>query len=163
MPPPTLRSPIWARVIGTNPRPGNQLWASGLLQTVRSARAPFRELVFMNARQKRPKTAFDQYLSILFLETANFRRQLYELNKLRYQVRQAELAARNRAQAHAAGTRTSDRPRLAQRHPRNTPPRAEQQDVTFRVRCYAPRTGDGARMANKTPAPRALAAIKAGP
>ena len=70
----------------------------------------------MSARQKRPKTAVDQYLSILFLETANFRRQLYELNKLRYRVRQAELSAR------AAGTRTSDRPRLAQRHPRNTRP-----------------------------------------
>jgi len=80
----------------------------------------------MSARQKRPKTAVDQYLSILFLETANLRRQLYELNKLRYRVRQAELSARTRAQAHsrarAAGTRTSDRPRLAQRHPRNTPP-----------------------------------------
>jgi len=40
------------------------------------------------------------------------RRQLHELNKLRYRVRQAELSARNRAQAHsraAAGTRTSDR------------------------------------------------------
>ena len=56
---------------------------------------------FMSARQKRPKTAVDQYLSILFLETANFRRQLYELNKLRYRVRQAELSARNRAQAHS--------------------------------------------------------------
>jgi hypothetical protein len=55
----------------------------------------------MSARQKRPKTAVDQYLSILFLETANFRRQLYELNKLRYRVRQAELSARNRAQAHS--------------------------------------------------------------
>jgi hypothetical protein len=65
------------------------------------------------------KTAVDQYLSILFLETANLRRQLYELNKLRYRVRRAELAARNRAQAHS---RTSDRHRLAQRHPRNTPP-----------------------------------------
>ena len=68
-----------------------------LLQTVRSARAPFRELVFMSARQKRPKTAVDQYLSILFLETSNLRRQLYELKKLRYRVRQAELSARNRA------------------------------------------------------------------
>src|SRR6266478_3812483 len=110
MPPPTLRSPIWARVIGTNPRPGNQLWASGLLQTVRSARAPFRELVFMSARQKRPKTAVDQCLSILFLETANLRRQLYELNKLRYRVRQAELSARNRAQV--------DRPRIGKGHRR---------------------------------------------
>jgi ethanolamine utilization cobalamin adenosyltransferase len=55
----------------------------------------------MRARQKRPKTAVDQYLSILILETANFRRQLYELNKLRYRVRQAELSARNRAQAHS--------------------------------------------------------------
>ncbi len=51
----------------------------------------------MSARQKRPKTAVDQYLSILFLETANLRRQLYELKKLRYRVRQAELSARNRA------------------------------------------------------------------
>jgi len=49
----------------------------------------------MSARQKkRPKTAVDQYLSILFLETANIRRQLYELNKLRYRVWQAELSAR---------------------------------------------------------------------
>jgi hypothetical protein len=86
-----------ARIIGTNPRPRNQPWASALLPTVRSARAPFRELVFMSARQKRPKTAVDQYLSILFLETANLRRQLYELKKLRYRVRQAELSARNRA------------------------------------------------------------------
>jgi len=53
----------------------------------------------MSARQKRPKTAVDQYLSILFLETANLRRQLFELNKLRYRVRRAELSARNRAQA----------------------------------------------------------------
>ena len=70
----------------------------------------------MSARQKRPKTAVDQCLSILFLETANFRIQLYELNKLRYRVRQAELSARNRAQAYsgarAAGTRTSGLPRI---------------------------------------------------
>ena len=67
----------------------------------------------MSARQKRPKTAVDQCLSILFLATANLRRQLYELNKLRYRVRQAELSARNRATPEpAAGTRTSDRPRL---------------------------------------------------
>jgi hypothetical protein len=35
--------------------------------------------------------------------------------------------------------------------------------VTFLARCAEPRTGDVARMANKTPAPRALAAVKAGP
>src|SRR5712671_1897017 len=67
----------------------------------------------MSARQKRPKTAVDQYLSILFLETANLRRQLYELNKLRYRVRQAELSARNRAQAHA---------RARGRNPHQRPP-----------------------------------------
>jgi hypothetical protein len=107
-----FRNELRARVIGTNPRPGNQLCASGLLQAVRSARAPFRELVFMSARQKRPKTAVDQCLSILFLATANIRRQLYELNKLRYRVRQAELSARNRAQAHsgARGRNPHQRP-----------------------------------------------------
>src|SRR6266481_1425894 len=65
----------------------------------------------MSARQKRPKTAVDQYLSILFLETANLRRQLYELNKLRYRVRQAELSARNRAQAHSRARGRNPHPR----------------------------------------------------
>jgi hypothetical protein len=52
----------------------------------------------MSVRQKQPTTdAVNQRLSLLFDETANFRLQLYELNKLRYQVRQAELSARNRA------------------------------------------------------------------
>src|SRR5258707_14276237 len=85
---------------------------SALQPTVRSARGTFRELVFMSARQKRPKTAVDQCLSILFLETANFRLQLYELNKLRYRVRQAELSARDRAQAHsgARGRNPHQRP-----------------------------------------------------
>jgi hypothetical protein len=48
----------------------------------------------MSARQKRPMTAVDQRLSILIHETANFQLQLYELKKLRYRVRQAELSAR---------------------------------------------------------------------
>jgi hypothetical protein len=50
----------------------------------------------MNARQKRPKTAVDQCLSILFRNTRDLELQLFELNKLRYQVRQAELSAWNR-------------------------------------------------------------------
>jgi hypothetical protein len=58
--------------------------------------APFRELVFMSARQKRPKIAVDQCLSILFRNTRDLELQLFELNKLRYQVGQAELSARNR-------------------------------------------------------------------
>jgi hypothetical protein len=61
-----------AHVLGTNPRPRNQLGASGLLQpTVRSARGTLQRVGFMRARQRRPKTAVDQYLSILFHETAN--------------------------------------------------------------------------------------------
>jgi hypothetical protein len=54
----------------------------------------------MRARQKRPKTAVDQCLSILFRNTRDLERQLFELNKLRYQVWQAELSARNRARSH---------------------------------------------------------------
>ena len=67
--------------------------------------APFRELVFMSARQKRPKTAVDQCLSILFRNTRDLELQLFELNKLRYQVRQAELLARNRARSHSGARR----------------------------------------------------------
>jgi hypothetical protein len=40
----------------------------------------------MRARQKRPKTAVDQCLSILFRNTRDLELQLFELNKLRYQV-----------------------------------------------------------------------------
>ena len=54
----------------------------------------------MRARQKRPKTAVDQCLSILFRNTRDLELQLFELNKLRYQVWQAELSARNRARSH---------------------------------------------------------------
>src|SRR5712664_2509389 len=50
--------------------------------------------------QKRCTTVVDPRLSVLFHETANFRLQLYELSKLRYRVRQAELSARNRARSH---------------------------------------------------------------
>jgi hypothetical protein len=65
----------------------------------------FRELFFMSARQKRPKTAVDQRLSILFRNTRDLELQLFELNKLRYQVRQAELLARNRARSHSGARR----------------------------------------------------------
>src|SRR5882724_3720420 len=66
--------------------------------------------------QSGSKTAVDQYLSILFLETANLRRQLYELNNC-----VAGSGRRNyrlgieprRSPEPAAGTRTSDRPILA--------------------------------------------------
>ena len=78
---------------------------SALQPTVRSARGTFRELVFMRARQKRPKTAVDQCLSIFFRNTRDLELQLFELNKLRYRVRQAELSARNRAQAHSGARR----------------------------------------------------------
>jgi hypothetical protein len=53
----------------------------------------------MRARQKRPKTAVEQCLSILFRNTRDLELQLYELNKLRYRVWQAELSARNRARS----------------------------------------------------------------
>jgi len=53
----------------------------------------------MRTRQKRPKTAVDQCLSILLRNTRDFELQLFELNKLRYQVWQAELSARNRARS----------------------------------------------------------------
>ena len=59
----------------------------------------------MSARQKRPKTAVDQRLSILFRNTRDLELQLFELNKLRYQVRQAELLARNRARSHSGARR----------------------------------------------------------
>jgi hypothetical protein len=45
----------------------------------------------MSILQKRSTTAFETRLSILFRDAANFRLQLYELNKLRDQVRQAEI------------------------------------------------------------------------
>jgi hypothetical protein len=48
----------------------------------------------MRTRQKRPKTAVDQCFSILLRNTRDFELQLFELNKLRYQVWQAELSAR---------------------------------------------------------------------
>ena len=70
--------------------------------------AEFTQLLF----QSGSKTAVDQYLSILFLETANLRRQLYELNKLRYRVMQAELSARNRAQAHSGARGRNPHQRL---------------------------------------------------
>ena len=54
----------------------------------------------MRTRQKRPKTAVDQCFSILLCNTRDLERQLFELNKLRYQVWQAELSARNRARSH---------------------------------------------------------------
>jgi hypothetical protein len=66
----------------------------------------------MRARQKRPKTAVDQCLSIFSRNTRDLELRLFELNKLRYRVWQAELSARNRAQAHsgARGRNPHQRP-----------------------------------------------------
>jgi hypothetical protein len=55
----------------------------------------------MRARQKRPKTAVEKCLSIFSRNTRDLELRLFELNKLRYRVRQAELSVRNRAQAHS--------------------------------------------------------------
>jgi hypothetical protein len=50
----------------------------------------------MSTIQKRSTIAFETRLSILFRDAGDLERQLYELNKLRWQVRQAELSAGNR-------------------------------------------------------------------
>jgi hypothetical protein len=47
----------------------------------------------MNTLQKRSTTALEARLSILFRNHGDLERQFCELNKLRYQVRQAELSA----------------------------------------------------------------------
>lgn len=47
----------------------------------------------MSTSQQRFITADDTHLSILFLEAADLDLQLYELNKLRYRVRQAQKSA----------------------------------------------------------------------
>jgi hypothetical protein len=50
----------------------------------------------MSTLQKRSTIALEPRLSILFRDAGDLKRQLYELNKLRSQVRQAELSAQNR-------------------------------------------------------------------
>jgi hypothetical protein len=49
----------------------------------------------MNTLQKRSTTALERRLSILFRIYGDLERQFCELNKLRHQVRQAELSARS--------------------------------------------------------------------
>jgi hypothetical protein len=56
----------------------------------------------MNTLQKRSTTTLETRLSILFRDRANLRLQLYELSKLRYRVRQAELSARQSILARAS-------------------------------------------------------------
>jgi hypothetical protein len=48
----------------------------------------------MSTRQKRSNAALETCLLILFRNARDLELQLYELNKLRYQVRQAELSVR---------------------------------------------------------------------
>jgi hypothetical protein len=49
----------------------------------------------MNTLQKRSTIALETCLSIIFRNDGDLERQLCELNKLRYQVRQVELSARS--------------------------------------------------------------------
>jgi hypothetical protein len=49
----------------------------------------------MSIRQKRSNAALETRLSILFRNAGDFELQFYELKKLRYLVRQAELSARS--------------------------------------------------------------------
>jgi hypothetical protein len=51
-------------------------------------------VVSMSTLQKRSTTALETYLSILARNAGDLELQLFELNKLRYRVRQAELSAR---------------------------------------------------------------------
>ena len=54
----------------------------------------------MSTSQKRSTTALETRLLILFRNARDLELQLYELNKLRYQVRQAELSVRKSRRAH---------------------------------------------------------------
>jgi hypothetical protein len=54
----------------------------------------------MSTRQKRSNAALETCLLILFRNARDLELQLYELNKLRYQVRQAELSVRKSRRTH---------------------------------------------------------------
>jgi hypothetical protein len=56
----------------------------------------------MSIHQKRSNAVLETCLSILFRNHGDLERQLYELNKLRYQVRQAELSARSASRQSGA-------------------------------------------------------------
>jgi hypothetical protein len=54
----------------------------------------------MSARQKRSKAALETCLLILFRNARDLELQLYELDKLRYQVKQAELSVGQSRRTH---------------------------------------------------------------
>jgi hypothetical protein len=89
------------RLLFSNRRLPDSIFGQGC--SIRGTPARFKNQVFhsefgvsMSTLQKRSTIALEPRLSILFRDAGDLKRQLYELNKLRSQVRQAELSAQNR-------------------------------------------------------------------
>jgi hypothetical protein len=89
------------RLLFSNRRLPDSIFGQGC--STRGTPARFKNQVFhselgvsMSTIQKRSTIALETRLSILFRDAGDLERQLYELNKLRWQVRQAELSAGNR-------------------------------------------------------------------